>query len=251
MKSALDCLGGLLAHLGHGLAPQGGQHPLQDSQIALASGVHHPGLFQDGVHVGGLGQHLVAHADGLCQHVLHVVVLPGSLCGPLGSQAGDGQHGALGGLHHRAVGGGHALLHSRSQKDRVGSPVALEDLGHTPEEEGEDDAGVAPGSPEEGSGGSGGGLSQVFGVALFQLGGGGADGEAHVGAGVAVGDGEYVEVVDLLLLQRDSGGAVEDHPLELDTIDRLYHLSVKPPWHWTQQSLHTRPRSSRGCRCTC
>ena len=56
-----------------------------------------------GVHVGGLGEHLVAHPDGLGQHIFHVVVLPGGLLGPLGGQAGDGEHSTLGGLHHRAV----------------------------------------------------------------------------------------------------------------------------------------------------
>ena len=97
--------------------------------------------------------------------------------------------------------------------------MALKDFGHPAEEEGEDDAGVAPGAPEEGAGGDGSGLADVPGLAFFQLGGGGADGQAHVGAGVAVGDGENVQIIDFLLLQGDGGGAVENHFLELDSVD--------------------------------
>ena len=194
-------------------------NPLQDDQIAPAAGVHHAGLFQHRVHVRGLGQHLVAHPDGLAEDKLHVVVLRRGLHRPLGGQTGDGEHSALGGLHHRAVGGGHALLHGGGQQGAVGLVVALEGLGEAPEEEGEDDAGVAPGPPQQGSGGDGGGLAHGGGAALAQLGGGGADGEAHVGARVAVGNGEDVEIVDLLLLQRNGGGAVEHHLPELGSVD--------------------------------
>ena len=51
------------------------------------------------------------------------------------------------------------------------------------------------------------------------LGAGGADGQGHVGAGVAVGDGKHVQIIDFLLLQGNGGGAVENHFLELDSVD--------------------------------
>ena len=232
----------LLGDLRHGLAPQGGQHSLQNHQVALAAGVHHPGLLQHRVHVGGLGQHVVAHPDGLGQNEVHVVVLLSGLHRPLGGQAGDGEDGALGGLHHRAVGGGHPLLHGGGQQGGVGGLMALQRLAQPPEEEGEDHAGVAPGPPEEGAGGGGSGLAQIMGIAFAQLGGGGADGQAHVGARVAVGDGEHIQVVDLLLLQGDSGGAVEHHVFELNSVNGLDH-GIIPPWNCTPQSLRTRPRS--------
>ena len=46
-------------------------------------------------------------------------------------------------------------------------------------------------------------FSHGGGLLLPQLGGGGADGQAHVGARVPVGDREDVELIDLLLLRVD------------------------------------------------
>ncbi len=48
---------------------------------------------------------------------------------------------------------------------------------------------------------AGGGLPHGAGLLLAQLRRGGADGQAHIGAGVPVGHGEHVEFVDLLLFQ--------------------------------------------------
>ena len=45
---------GKVGALGHGLALKLVQHPLEDHQKALAAGVHHPGLFQHGILLGGV-----------------------------------------------------------------------------------------------------------------------------------------------------------------------------------------------------
>ena len=63
--------------------------------------------------------------------------------GPVGGQTGDCQHRALCGLHHSAVGGGYALLQSAGQLHTIGLLIALEILGHTPKQQGEDNAGVS------------------------------------------------------------------------------------------------------------
>ena len=141
-------LGLLVGDFRHILAPQGGQHAFQNDQIALAAGVYHAGLFQHRVHVSGLGQGVISHADSLLQHILHVAVFSGGFHSPLGSQPGYGKDGALGGLHHSAVGSGHALLHRGGQQGAVGGLMALETFAQTPEQKGEDHAGVAPCAPQ-------------------------------------------------------------------------------------------------------
>ena len=54
--------------------------------------------------------------------------------------------------------------------------------------------------------------------------GGGPDGESHVGAGVPVGDGEDVQVVNGLLLGIDGGVGVNHHPLKDRRVNILYHI---------------------------
>ena len=120
--------------------------------------------------------------------------------GPVGSSlseaAKDGEHGALNGLGDSGVAGLGAGGEGISEGCRVGGVDVLEALSETGKELGEDDAAVAAG-PEEGAtgsfpgdGGEGGG---VYGL---QAGIHGLHGEEHVGAGVAIGNGEDVEGVN-------------------------------------------------------
>ena len=206
-------LGGrlVLRARGHGLAPQLVQHALENDQEALAAGVHHAGLLENRVLVDGVGQGDVALLDGLVQHELHGAVLTGGLRGPPGGQAGDGEDGALGGLHHRLVGGGHAVIQGHGEVAAVSLLLVLEGLGKAPEQEGENDAGVAAGAPQKGVGVGLGHRAHAGGRLLLQLGGGGGDGHAHVGAGIPVGDRKDVELVDLLLLGIDGGRGVDHH----------------------------------------
>ena len=144
-------------------------------------------------------------------------------------QTGNGQHRALGRLHHRAVGGGNTLLHGGGQRRAVSLGETLEGLGHTPEQQGQNDTGVAAGTPQKSPGRYLGGIVNGGGLGFFQFSTGGLNGQVHVGAGIAVGNGKDVQVVDGLLLSCDAGSAEEHHLLKSGTADFLYHLAVILP----------------------
>ena len=215
---------GLLLHLRDLLTPQGAEHTLQNDEVALAAGVHHTGLFQHRVHLDGLRQRGVAGLDGLLQHVLGGVLLPRCLQRALGGQTGYGEHRALRGLHHRAVGGGDALLHGGGQLCAVRLRRTLEHLAHAPEQQGQNDAGVAAGAPQQAGGRDLGGLVHRGGLALAQLVHRRLDGQAHIGAGVAVRHREHVEIVDGLFLLGNARGAEGDHLLEGAAADPICHV---------------------------
>ena len=219
----------LVGHFGDRLAPQAAQHAVQNDEVALAAGVNHAGFFQHRVHLYCLGQRHFAGADGFLQHEFHGVILLRGLGGPLGGQTGNGQHRALGRLHHRAVGGGDTLLHGGGQRRAVGLGQSLQGLGHAPEQQGQDHAGVAPGAPQQTAGRYLGSVVDGGGLRLFQLGAGGLDGQVHIGARVAVRHGEHVQVVDGLLLPGDAGRAEQHHFLERGAVDLIYHLAVILP----------------------
>ena len=185
-----------LVYFRNGLAPQGTQHTVQDHQIPLSPGVHNAGLLQNRIHFNGLIQCLQTCADGLLQDIFHAVALLGSLCGPIGGQTGNRQHGALGGLHHGTVCGGHTLFHGGGQLHAVSFVHALEVLGNAPEQQGKDDTGISASTPQQSRSGDGGGVRHGDGLIFLQLRGGGLDGQAHVGAGVTVRHGEYIQIVD-------------------------------------------------------
>ena len=144
-------------------------------------------------------------------------------------QTGNGQHRALGRLHHSAVGSGNALLHGGGQCRAVSFGETLEGLGHAAEQQGQNDAGVAAGAPQEPPGRYLGGVVNGGRLGFFQLGAGGLNGQIHVGAGIAVGDGKDIQVVDGLFLPRNAGSAEEHHLLKGGTADFLYHLAVILP----------------------
>ena len=99
----------------------------------------------------------------------------------------------------------------------------------TVEQQGQDNTGVSAGAPQQGAGGDLGGLAHRGGLALFQLRRSGLDGKAHIGAGIAVRHGEYVQVVDGLLFTGDTGGAEGDHLLEGAAADFFCHALASPP----------------------
>ena len=93
-----------------------------------------------------------------------------------------------------------------------------------PRKRGQNDAGVAPGAPQQGGGVGGGGLAHGVGLLLAQLRRGGAEGQAHVGAGVPVGHGEDVQFVDLLLLQIEGGRRVNHGLGKRRSVNALSHI---------------------------
>ena len=217
---------GLLLHLGDLLAPQGAEHALQNNEIAFAAGIHHAGLLQHRIHLRGLRQRGITGLDGLLQHVVGVVPLACRLQRALGGQTGHGEHRALCGLHHRTVGGGHALLHGGGQLCAVRLRHALQSLAHAAEQQGQNDAGVAAGTPQQAGCRDLGRLLHGGGLILAQLVHRRLDGQAHVGAGVAVGHRKNVEVVDGLFLLCDARGAEGDHLLEGAAADPICHVLI-------------------------
>ena len=210
------------------LALQSQSHGLQSQQPALAAGIDHAGLLQDGVHVGGGGQSDLRLGDGGVMDELDVVVLPGGLGGLGGSQTGDGENGALGGLHDGLVGGVHAALERLSPHNAVGLGLALQGVGDAPHQQGQDDAGVASCAPQHGGGSGLGGLLQGGVLHLAQVCGGGVDGHGHVGAGVAIGHGEHVQVVELLLVDFNGCGGADDHSAKIGAVDNLFQIFLPP-----------------------
>ena len=147
--------GVLVLERGHGLAAQRREHSLQDHKEALAARVHNAGLLEHGIHVYGLTQRLLALCDGLLNDVLHAVFLGAGRHRAVRGEAGNGEDRALGRLHHRVVGSAHALLHGGGKGAAVRGDAALEALGHSAEEQRENDAGVAARAAQQSAGGDG------------------------------------------------------------------------------------------------
>ena len=78
--------------------------------------------------------------NGGLQHHLGGGILPGG-SGRLGSgETGDREDGALGGLHDRLIGGGHAEVQRNGQIPAVDGLLFLDSLGKAAEEQGENNA---------------------------------------------------------------------------------------------------------------
>ena len=147
---------------------------------------------------------------------------------------------AIGGLAAAGIGGG--------EGGGISGLHALQSLGKAPEQQGEDDAGVASGTLKQSGGGDGGCLPHRGGSGLAQRLGSGGDGHGHIGARVTVRHGEYIKIVDCLLLGRDSGGPVQDHLLEKRTGDFFTHSSaVLLTGSW---NLRTHPQRGPPHRCS-
>ena len=125
------------------------QHSLEDQHQALSAGVHYPCLFQHRQHIRGLFQGgLRLLADLLPQDHRVVGGVDAFLCLHAGKPC-NRKDGTLGGLHHRLVCGGHAQLQGIGHGLTVRLRHACKPLGNTPEQQREDYAGVAPGTPEQ------------------------------------------------------------------------------------------------------
>ena len=211
-----------------GLAAQDGERRLQDEDIALAARVHDAGTGENGVEVYRVSQSLDGGLHGAGEHELKVGAVLGELDGGARGHAGDGEDGALGGLHDSLVGGVHSVAHRGGIELGVGLLSALEPLGEAAEEQGEYDAGVASRAAEHGRGravrrGAEGGKAL-----LRELRRRGAHGEAHVGAGISVRHGEDVQLVDELPVLFEGGVGAEDDILEHRRINK-FSQEGQPP----------------------
>ena len=226
----------------HILTLQGQQHCFQCQSPALAAGIHNSRLFQHGVLVHSIGQGDLRLFQGGHLDKLHIVLLLGSGSGLGGSQPGDGEDGALGGLHNGLIGSVHALLQGLGPQNTIAAVMALQCPLQALEEQRQDHARVAPGAPQcGGSGGLGHGV-QLGAVHTPQIVGCGVDSHGHIRAGVAIGHGENVQFIQILLVDLDRGGCAEDHSLQFSPRNGLQLLTppkfIQSSWNRYRHSPH-------------
>ena len=214
-------LGGLDLH-----AAVDGEHGLEHIQPALAACVHDARLLQDGVLVHGLRQRLGGRADRRFQDGFAVRAAVGRFHGRVGGNAGHGQDRALRRLHHGLVGRLDAAAQGHRQLLARAGLYALQGLGEAAEQQREDDAGIAARAAQHGRSRDIGGLRQRDAARLAQIGCRCVQRHAHVRAGVAVGDGEDVQLVDLLFVDLDGGSGAEDHFLKGRSVNGLPHCKL-------------------------
>ena len=180
---------------GHdGLAVEDLAHALKDDHDALAACIHNAGFLQHRQQVGGVLQRFLAGGHHDVPQLGHILFAAGSSF--LGSDAGNGQDGAFGGLHDSFVSALDALLQCSHDVGGVSLLFALQSFGEAAEQQAGDDAGVAAGAAQHGGGSGLCGLAHGAAVVHgLQLTDGCADGHAHVGAGVAIGDREDIQLV--------------------------------------------------------
>ena len=215
-------------------AAQGGDDAGEDDGQAVAAGVDDARLAQHGQQVGPALDRLLAGVERGLEHVGDQRVL---LLGrgdavqaglrhvrelgrdPMRHLAHHGEDRALGGRAHGAVGAIGRARQRGADQDRVHQLAGARDqlLGGAADQLGEDHPRVAARSQQRGAGD---GVDDLVAADLVdraavgeavELVEHGAQRERHVVAGVAVGDGEDVEVVDLLAPRLElRQGALDD-----------------------------------------
>jgi hypothetical protein len=178
-------------------AGHGGDQRVEDQAEAGAAGVHHSGVAEGSELTrrrleGGAGA-VGGRADDVGQVDAPLVDGRDGGCGP---RSGDGEERSFLRVGDGGVGGVGRLLEGGGEGRALGGGLTGEMVGEAAEELGEDGAGVAAG-PEDGAAGEDrpGGLGGARAFAV-EGGDGGPGGEQEISAGVAVGDREYIEVVE-------------------------------------------------------
>ena len=190
--AGLAVIGGNVVGIRRYLAAKRLEHGLKDDNIALAACIHNAGLFEHRVLVDGFGKRILRALKRAGKQQLNVAAGLRKVLRRGGGHAGNGEDGALGGLHDRVVGGIHALA-QRLRKVVGGAGVpALEGFGNAAEQQRENNSGISSRSAKQSGGGAFGDLAHAFRPFAAKLGGTGGERHAHVGAGVAVGHGEYI-----------------------------------------------------------
>ena len=217
---------GLAVHLRllHRLAGERGVHAAIDDHQTHSAAVHHAGLLEHRQHVRRAAQNRVAGDQNGLEQRVHVLALGRNLLRLVGDDAGDGEDGALLGLHDGLVGGVRALAHHLRQQGHVDLVMAGQRPGEAAQDLAEDDAGIAARALQRAAGHR---VRHVrnAGVALgIHLANRGGDGLSHVGAGISVRHGEYIQGVDALAVLRQQRRAGGEHLLEHHAVDLLCHL---------------------------
>ena len=216
---------------GDSFPPEGSQEALQHVAVTLPAGVNHVGLGQDRILGGSQSESLIRRGGRFFQKGENVVPGVGGVQGRVGRHARNREDGALGGFHHRAVGGFHAVFHGFGQKRGVGFGLSLEFFGHAAEEERQDHPGVAPRAAQERGGDQGRNVRKAFADRTGgQLIGRGADGHGHIGTGIPVGDRENVQLVEGRFVVFDHGGGRRQHAGKLHAADGFDFHGRGPPY---------------------
>ena len=121
---------------------------------------------------------------------------------------GHGENGTLGGLHNSLVRSLDTGVHGVHQIGGRGFSLAGQALGKAAEQQRQDNARVAAGTPEQRAGCGLGDLSYGgLGVhqLYFPLGSG--NGHGHIGTGITIRHRKYIECVYFLLMVRDVVGS--------------------------------------------
>ncbi len=245
----------LVGELGRVLSAQGGDQPGDDHGQPVGPGVDHARLAQDLELLGAALDGFLARLQRSFQHVgeQHVLLLRARVARqPLALHVGQvlrhavghrpdrGEHRPLGRVAHGLVGRVGRAGKSGGHQDRVDQLARPRGqlLGRAADDLGEDHARVPAGAEQRRAGDHRDQLVApdlvdhlaVDGVELVQH---GAHGHRHVVAGVAVGDREDVEVVDLLT------AALE---LRISRRHRPFEADQTGIWH---RDIHTRAAARR------
>ena len=187
--------------LDNGAAAKGcGDEVLEEDGKAKGAGVNHTVLLQNGQQIGRAGNGLIGLDDDGVERILGREFFLLALVGLGRDVAQDREDRALDGLTNGLEGN---LDGTTEGKRDIGGRNGLvgrdKALGHATQDLRSDDAGVTAGAHEGAMGdGAGDGLHVSVGGKSRKLLGHRGERERHVGAGIAIGYGEDVELVDLL-----------------------------------------------------
>ncbi len=186
---------------------------------ALTAGIDYAGVTEDREHGGGLGEGVPGFFEGAVPEVQDIFLIVGAIGRAFGETAQDGEHGAFDRLGDSLVAGLGAGGEGAGEGVWVGNFNVFEALGESGEELREDDAAVSTSAEEcaasrfMGDGGEGGGVDGLQAVIH------GLHGEEHVGASVAIRDGEDVECVDDMAISLKAAGGCAQGGFEPVTVD--------------------------------
>ena len=113
-----------------------------------------------------------------------------------------------------------------------------------------DNTGVASCTTQHGRCSHLGSLAQSGVLSLAQVAGSGVDGHGHIGAGIAVGDGEHVQLVQSLLVDFNGSSSADDHSAKIGAVDNLFQIFLPPNLNRSSWNRYKRLRPAPGCRCT-
>ena len=202
-------------YVGNRLTGQRPGHAAQHELQAARAGVDDPGVLQDRVLFGRVLDRFIGGVDGDL-HLLRGAALRRR--GRLSGICGDRDHGAVARLGDGVARG---FGSSRKRRRERCAAVAFESGGKAAQPLRADHARAAASAEQRGRGGRSRNLVRGrVGVGLLGRLAGGGERAAQVGAGVAVGHGKDVDLVERLAVQRDPAGGPLDHPAHLRAAER-------------------------------